>query len=59
MKISNLFDGFRALNGDYWRCFPKEPGICLAFLYLAIVLFCADALWFMLTPKEVRTAWEE
>lgn len=58
MRASNLFDGFRALNWDYWKSFGDDPGLCFAVLYLAIVLFLADILWFLLTPKEVRDEWE-
>lgn len=58
MKVKNLFDGFRSFNWDFWRRFPEDPKICFGFLYLAIFLFVADTLWFILTPKEVRDAWE-
>jgi hypothetical protein len=53
--MRKLFDGWRSLNWDFWRyAFPKDPRTGSLLVWLVVVVFFADCLWFVLTPKEVR-----
>ena len=56
--MSHLFDGWRSLNWDFWRVFPKNPKMGIFWIYAVLVFFVADIMYLILVPKEARERFE-